>query len=160
MLTPLVVLCSMSWYVMKGRFRLENTMKDCYSKHPLLERFPLHIHTDTLYFPTSSSLRKQTSFCVTSNGFPAKWRLGNKSRNSILMTHHYQKLGTATDWLCCFWNFLLLNQSEALPQIWVVTSHQYGISVLVSQMSFHGEIVSGTAECHLFCQATLPVQLG
>ena len=59
-------------HVMVGGFRLENTMKDCYSKHPLPERFPLHIHTDTLDFPTSSSLRKQTSFCVATNGFPAK----------------------------------------------------------------------------------------
>ena len=158
MLTLLVVLCFMSWYVMKGGFRLENTMKDCYSKHPLPERFPLRIHTDTLDFSTSSSLRKQTSFCVATNGFPAKWRLRNKSRNSILMTHHCQKLGTATDWSCHLWNFLQLIRTST--QIWVVTCHQHEISVLVSQTSFHGEIVSGAAECHLFSQATLAVQLG
>ena len=72
MLTPLVVLCFMSWYVMKGGFRLENIMKDCYFKHPLQESFPLHIHTDTLYFPISSSIRKQTTFSDNTTGFPAK----------------------------------------------------------------------------------------
>ena len=45
-------------------------------------------------------------------------------------------------------------------QIWVVTRHQHGISVLLSQTSFHGETVRGVADCHLFSQATLPVQLG
>ena len=32
--------------------------------------------------------------------------------------------------------------------------------MLISQPSFHGEIVSGAAEGHLFSQATLPVLLG
>ena len=72
MLTPLVVLCFMSWYVMKGGFRLENMMKDCYSKHLLPESFPLHVHTDTMYLPTSSSIRKQMTFCDATTGFPAK----------------------------------------------------------------------------------------
>ena len=30
---------------------------------------------------------------------PAKWRLGNERRNSILMTRHYSDLGTASDWM-------------------------------------------------------------
>ena len=158
MLTPLVVLCFMSWYVMKGGFRLENTMKDCYSKHPLPERFPLHIYTDTLDFPTSSSLRKQTSFCVALTVSLQNDAWETKSRNSVLMTRHCQKLGTATDWSCHLWNFLQLIRTST--QIWVVTCHQHGISVLVSETSFHGEIVSGAAECHLFSQATLAVQLG
>ena len=72
MLTPLVVLCFMLWYVMKGGFRLENIMKDCYFKHLLQESFPLHVHTDTLYFPTSSSIIKQMTFCDATTGFPAK----------------------------------------------------------------------------------------
>ena len=37
--------------------------------------------------------------------------------------------------------------------IWVVTRHQYGISVLVSQMSFRGETSGGEAKCRLFSQA-------
>ena len=41
-------------------------------KHPLQESFPLHIHTDTLYFPISSSIRKQTTFSDNTTGFPAK----------------------------------------------------------------------------------------
>ena len=32
-------------------------------------------------------------------GFPAKWRLRNERRHSILMTHHYQDLRSASDWL-------------------------------------------------------------
>ena len=32
-------------------------------------------------------------------GFPAKGRLKKKRRNSILMTCHYQDLGSASDWL-------------------------------------------------------------
>ena len=159
MLTPLVVLYFMSWFVTNGGFRLENTMKDCWFKQPLPERFPPHIHTDTLYFPTTSSIRKQTTFCDTTTGFPAKEHLRKEHRNSILMMRHYLDLGTASDWSCHLWN-LLLNQSEALPQTWVVMSHQYGISALISQTSFHGEAVTGVSECHLFSQATFPVQGG
>ena len=55
-------------------------------------------------------------------------------------------IGCATCEIC-------FNQSGALPH-WVVT-HQYGISVLVSQTSFHGETVGGVAKCHLFSQATV-----
>ena len=35
----------------------------------------------------------------------------------------------------------------------VVTRHQYGISALVSQTSFHGETIGGLAKCRLFSQA-------
>ena len=41
----------------------------------------------------------------------------------------------------------IFNQSEALPQIWVVTRHQYGISALVFQTSFRGETSGGVAKC-------------
>ena len=46
------------------------------------------------------SLRKEPTFCDTTTGFPAKSRLRNKRRNSILMTRHYPELGSASDWLC------------------------------------------------------------
>ena len=45
------------------------------------------------------------------------------------------------------------NGTTSTTQIWVVARHQYGISVLVSQTSFHGETCGGVAECRLFCQA-------
>ena len=38
-------------------------------------------------------------------------------------------------------------------QIWVVTRHQYGISGLISQMSFHGETSGGVMKCWLFSKA-------
>ena len=89
------------------------------------------------YLPLMLSLRKQPTFGDATTGFPAKWRLRNERRNSILMTRHYPDLGSISDWL---------NQISyaARPirspnQIWVVTCHQYGISALVSQTSFDGE---------------------
>ena len=56
-------------------------------------------------------LRKEPTFRHINTGFPAKWRLRNERRNSILMTCHYPDLGSASDWLeiCCI-------QSEALPR--------------------------------------------
>ena len=62
------------------------------------------------------------------------------------MTRHYPDLGSASNWL---------NQisREARPirsitQIYVVTGQLWGISALVSQMSFGGE-----TKCRLFSQA-------
>ena len=46
------------------------------------------------------SLRKQPTFGDATTGFPAKWRLRNERRNSILMTCHYPDLGSASDWSC------------------------------------------------------------
>ena len=37
--------------------------------------------------------------------------------------------------------------------MWVVTPHQYGISALVSQMSFGGETSGSAAKCQLFSPA-------
>ena len=48
----------------------------------------------------NSSPRKQPTFGEATTGFPAKWRLRKKRRNSILMTRHYQNLGSAYDY---FW---------------------------------------------------------
>ena len=42
---------------------------------------------------------------------------------------------------------------RSTTQIWVVTSHQYGTSALVSQTSFRGETSGGVAKCRLFSQA-------
>ena len=44
---------------------------------------------------------------------------------------------------------------RSTTQIWVVTRHQYGISALVSQMSFVGETSGSVPKCRLFSQATI-----
>ena len=103
-------------------------------------------------FVNYSSLRNQPTFGDATNGFPAKWRLRNERRNSILMTCHYPDRGSASDWSCRVGN--LIQPIRSTTQIWVVTRHQYGISVLVSQPSFRGETVGGVAKCRLFSQAT------
>ena len=48
---------------------------------------------------TYRRLRKQLIFREATTGFPAKWRLRNERRNSILMTRHYPDLSSASDWL-------------------------------------------------------------
>ena len=72
--------------------------------------------------------------------------LRNKCRNSILMTHHYPDLGSASDWSCHLVN--LIQPITSTTQIWVVTRHQYGISALISQTPF------SITKCRLFAQAT------
>ena len=90
--------------------------------------------------------------CIsTTLGFPAKWRLRNERKNSILMTRHYPDLGSASDWSCRVGN--LIQPIRSTTQIWVVTRHQYGISALVSQTSFGGETRGSVAKCWLFSQA-------
>ena len=103
-------------------------------------------------FVTCTSLRKQPTFCDGTNGFPAKWRLKNERRNSILMTCHYPDLGSAFDWSCRVGN--LFQPIRSTTQIWVVTRHHYGISALISQTPFRGETVGAVAKCRLFSQAT------
>ena len=42
---------------------------------------------------------------------------------------------------------------STLPQIWVLTRHQYGIFAFVSQTSFRGKTSGSVAKCRLFSQA-------
>ena len=44
---------------------------------------------------------------------------------------------------------------RSTSQIWVVRRHQYGISALVSQMSFRGRTSDGFAKCRLFSPASI-----
>ena len=97
------------------------------------------------------SLRKQPTFGKATTGFPAKWRLRKEHRNYILMTRHYPDLGSASDWLNQISH--AARPIRSTTQIWVVTRHQYGISVLVSQMSFGGETSGSMAKCQLFLQS-------
>ena len=90
------------------------------------------------------SLRKIQHFCDASTGFPSKWHLRNKPKYSILMMHHYPNLGSASDWLCCMGT--LLQPIRSTTQMQKVTSHQYGISALVSQTSFCKETSVGKVQ--------------
>ena len=104
-----------------------------------------------LIFIDLPSLGKMLTVSDSTTGFPAKWRLRNERRNSILMTRRYPDLGSASDWSCRVGN--LIQPIRSTTQIWVVTRHQYGISVLVSQTSFGGETSGRVAKCRLFSQA-------
>ena len=99
------------------------------------------------------SLRKQPTFCAATTGFPAKWRLRNERRNSILMTRHYPDLGSASDWSCHVGN--LLQPIRITTQTWLVTRHQYGFSALVSQTSIREKTSGGVAKCRCFVKLDL-----
>ena len=85
---------------------------------------------DQVCLATVLPLRKQATFRDAITGFPEKWCLRNKWRNSILTKYRYPD----SDWSCCVRN--LLQPIRSTTQIRVVTRHQYGISLLVSQTSF------------------------
>ena len=72
----------------------------------------------------NGSLGKQPTFRDAINGFPAKWRLRIKRRNSILMTCHYPDLGPTRH-----------DQSEAPPRSgqWQVISIEFLRSFLKRQ---------------------------
>ena len=59
---------------------------------------------------------------------PVKWCLRNEHRNSFFANCDYQNLGSASDWLCGEEN--LFEAIKRTTQIWAVTRHQYGISVI------------------------------
>ena len=67
------------------------------------------------------------------------------------MMLHYADLGTACDWLNQISH--VAQPIRSTTQIWEVTCHQYGISELVSQMSFGGETSGRVAICRMFSQA-------
>ena len=98
-----------------------------------------------LSFP-SGTMRKQSTFADATTGFPAKWRLRNERRNSIMMTRHYPDQGSACDWSCRVGNLIQLIRSTTQ----ICTRHQYGISALVCQTSFGGETSGSVAKCRLF----------
>ena len=83
--------------------------------------------------------------CSLYDVFPAKWRLRNDCRNSILMTCRFRDLSSASDWLKQI--SLAARPIRSTTQIWVVKRHQYGISALVLQTSLRGEDSGGVANC-------------
>ena len=74
------------------------------------------------------SRRNQPTFRDATIVFAAKRRLGNKRRNSILMTRHYPDLGSESDWLK-----ICLNQSKAPPR----SSHVISMEFLQSLLRRH-----------------------
>ena len=89
-----------------------------------------------------TSLRKQPTFCDVTTGFSAKWRLRNKRRNYVLMTHHYPDLGSASDWSCR--EKSLFQPIRSTTQIWVVMCHQYGILQSLHRRHFAGKPVGAS----------------
>ena len=86
------------------------------------------LHSILLAVVFLSHVRKQPTFRDATTNFPAKWRLRNEGRNSMLMTYRYPDISSASDWLnICF------NQSEALFRsgLWV-ERHQYGSNYCAS----------------------------
>jgi len=117
----------------------------------------MRISEDLLKTCSWSSLRKKPTFRDATLGFPAKWRLRNERRNSILMMRHYSDLGSAPDGSCRVGNFL--QPMRSTTQIWIVTRHQHGIPTLDSQTSFCGETSGGVVKCWLFSQAIFDLNL-
>ena len=101
----------------------------------------------------NDSLRKQPTFGDATTGFPAKRRLRNSRRNSILMTRHYPDLGSASDWSCRVGN--LFQPITSTTQIWVVTRHQSGISALFLRRYFAGRQVVASPNVGSFLRLLL-----
>ena len=97
-------------------------------------------------FTWLSGLTKQPTFCHVTYGSSKKC-LRNDCRNLILMMPHYTDLRSASDWLveANFHPTII----RSTIQIWVVTCHQCGISVLLPQMSFSRETRGGITKCPL-----------
>ena len=88
------------------------------------------LNVKTWLVPRAGSLRKQPTFGDATTGLPSKWVM----------------VGGASNWLCHMGN--LIQPIRSTTQIWVVTRHQYGISVLISQTSFGGETSGSVTKCH------------
>ena len=73
------------------------------------------------------------------------------------MTRQYPGMGSVSDWLKQISRAARTIRNTT--QIWVVTRHQYGISALVSQTSFRGKTSGRVAECLLFSQARLLLEI-
>ena len=67
------------------------------------------------------------------------------------MTCHNLDLDSASDWLKQI--SFATRPIRSTAQIWVVTRHQYGISVVVSQTSFREETSGTVVKCRLISQA-------
>ena len=67
------------------------------------------------------------------------------------MICYYPDLDNTSVWLKKI--FLVARSTKSTTQIWVETSHQYGISTLISQRTFCGETsCCGIVKCWLYSQ--------
>ena len=105
-------------------------------------------------FRSVFSLTKQPTFRDATTGFPAKWRLRNKCRNSILMMRHYPGLGGASDWLCSVGNLLQPIRSPMHPGLGSDTSSEWNFCSHFSDVISRGTN-GGVTKCQLFSQASL-----
>ena len=68
---------------------------------------------------------------------------------------------TAQVWLVLLigWSKFSDNQTQNpdMGKTWVVSHHQYGISAIIFQASFHGDTSGGVARCRLFSQVVILV---
>ena len=91
---------------------------------------------------------KQVTFLQSNHWFSTKWCQWNERKNSILITCRYQVLYSiialpklVIPWrqlLFCF-NLPWIKSTSQIRSVWVATSHQYGISPILLQMSFYKE---------------------
>ena len=97
-------------------YSYHNAFSFCFLTEICQSRWELKIVSFNLHKKTSNW--KQPIFGDATTGFPAKWRLRNEHRNSILMTRHYPDLGSASDWPCRVGN--LIQPIRSNTTIWVV----------------------------------------
>ena len=69
--------------------------------------------------------------------FPAKWRLRNERRNSILLTWHNPDLGSASDWSCRKGKFTPTKQ-KLHPDLGNDPSSVWNLRARFSKMTFSG----------------------
>ena len=92
-----------------------------------------------------NNMHDPSTFRDATSGFPAKSRLRNDCRNSILMTD----LGSASDWLKK--TSLAVRPIRITTQIWVMTLS----AVIFSDVISRGETSGGVSKCRLFSQADM-----
>ena len=81
--------------------------------------------------------RKQPTSGDVTNGFPAKWRLRNERRNSILLTWHIPDLGSASNWSCRKGKVTPTKQ-KLHPDLGSDTSSVWNLRARFSKMTFSG----------------------
>ena len=113
------------------------------------------INTHVKWLFNQHSLRKQTTFHGATTGFHVKWWcLQNKCRNSILMMHHYQDLGSASDWSCCMGNLL---QPKHYPDLGSDASSVWNFCARFLEIISQGKpvVVLWNVSCYLWLQSAL-----
>ena len=109
-----------------------------------------------LFNSPEDSMRNLPTFRDATASFPANWRLRNEHSNSTLK----DDVSLPRSGKCFSLVTVNFYPIRSTIQIWVVTRHQYGISTLVPQTSFRGQINSGVARCRLFSQASCLISWG